>query len=560
MMGSTRMMATGHKHMISAGHPLATQAGLEILEAGGNAIDAGVAAAMVLGVVQSDLVNFAGVAPIMVREPVNGKVTTISGLGRWPKKADIDFLIQNHGGHVPEGILRMIVPGAPDAFVTALEKFGTISFSEAAHGAIRAAEGGFIMHELMAQSIRENEEKYRKYPSTRQIYLPSDSVPKVGDLFVQADLAKTLKYMADEESNEKGTRIEKLHAVRKAFYEGDIASAISGFSNENGGWITSSDLKDFRVSIDEPLKVIRRGTTLFTCGAWSQGISMAQLWSFLKEIDFSTTDHNSAKYIHTLTEIIKLVFADRELYVGDPEFINVPTEKLLSSKYAKSRLNLIRDCKTLRGINLWNGDHEVLDNQFISQDTSYVCVVDANGLVASITPSDGSANSPAIPGWGITPSSRGSQSWAVKGHPSCVAPLKRPRLTPNPAIAILPDASIMPFGTPGADVQCQAMLQVLLNITDFGYSPQTAVEIPRFASYNAPDSFEPHTALPNVLKVEDSISASVRNKLKTKGHNVEVWPDQIWKAGAICAIRYNQERHLLLGAADPRRPCLALGR
>ena len=118
----------------------------------------------------------------------------------------------------------------------------------------------------------------------------------------------------------------------------------------------------------------------------------------------------------------------------------------------------------------------------------------------------------------------------------------------------------MPFGTPGADVQCQAMLQVLLNITDFGHSPQTAVEIPRFASYNAPDSFEPHTALPNVLKVEDSISASVRDKLKTKGHNVEVWPDQIWKAGAICAIRYHQDRQLLLGAADPRRPCLALGR
>ena len=170
-MGSTRMMATGHKHMISAGHPLATQAGLEILEAGGNAVDAGVAAAMVLGVVQSDLVNFAGVAPIMVREPTDGKVTTISGLGRWPKKADIDFLIQNYGGHVPEGILRMIVPGAPDAFITALEKFGTISFGEAARGAIQAAEDGFIMHELMAQSIRRMKKNtHATHPLGKSIY------------------------------------------------------------------------------------------------------------------------------------------------------------------------------------------------------------------------------------------------------------------------------------------------------------------------------------------------------------------------------------------------------
>ena len=559
-MGSTRMMATGHKHMISAGHPLATQAGLEILEAGGNAVDAGVAAAMVLGVVQSDLVNFAGVAPIMVREPDNGKVTTISGLGRWPKKADIDFLIQNHGGHVPEGILRMIVPGAPDAFITALEKFGTISFGEAARGAIQAAGGGFIMHDLMAQSIRENEEKYRRHPSTREIYLPNNNVPKAGDLFIQSDLAKTFKFMADEESSKKGTRVEKLNAVRKAFYEGDIAAAISDFSSAHGGWITFSDLKDFRVSIEQPIKVIRNRTTLFTCGAWCQGISMAQMWSFLKDKDFTTMSHNSAEYIHTLTEIIKLVFADRELYVGDPEFVNVPAEKLLSSEYAKTRLNLIKDDEILRGIDLWNGKEGILDEEFISQDTSYVCVIDSDGLVASITPSDGSANSPAIPGWGISPSSRGSQSWAVKGHPSCVAPWKRPRLTPNPAIAVLPDTSIMPFGTPGADVQCQAMLQVLLNITEFGYSPQAAVEAPRFASYNAPDSFEPHTALPNVLKLEEPIPEATQDKLKIKGHIIEKWPEQIWKAGAVCAIIKKPNRHILLGAADPRRPCLALGR
>jgi gamma-glutamyltranspeptidase/glutathione hydrolase len=559
-MSSTRLMAEGHTHMISAGHPIAAQAGLEILESGGNAIDAGVAAAMVLGVVQSDLVNFAGVAPIMVREPINGKVTTISGLGRWPRKADIDLLIKEHEGHVPEGILRMIVPGAPDAFITALEQFGTMSFKEVSRGAVQAAEGGFIMHKLMAETIRDNEENYRRWPPTKEIYLPNGQVPNVGDLFIQSNLAQTFKYMADAESKASGNRINQLQAARKAFYEGDIASAIAKYNAEHGGWITMADLREFRVSIESPLTVSRQGTTLFTCGAWCQGISLAQIWSFLSHLSLKELGHNSAEYIHILTEVIKLVFADRELYVGDPDFINVPVEKLLSSDYANNRLDLIKNNHVLKGINLWDGKTEIFDKEFISQDTSYVCVVDSDGMVASITPSDGSANSPAIPNWGITPSSRGSQSWAVPDHPSCVAPWKRPRLTPNPAIALLSDGSVMPFGSPGADVQCQAMLQVLLNITEFNLSPQAAVEAPRFATYNSPDSFEPHTALPDILKLEHSIENNIRENLEAKGHNVEVWPNQIWKAGAVCTIISNKDKHILRGGADPRRPCLALGR
>ena len=187
-------------------------------------------------------------------------------------------------------------------------------------------------------------------------------------------------------------------------------------------------------------------------------------------------------------------------------------------------------------------------------------MIDSGGLVASITPSDGSATSPVTPGWGITPSSRGSQSWAVPGHPSSVAPWKRPRLTPNPAIAETEDGRLIPFGTPGADVQCQAMLQVLLNITAFKMAPQEAVEAPRFATYSYPESFEPHEALPDVLRIESRIDASTKRGLQDKGHDVQDWPNLTWKAGAVCTIVADPQSGLLSGGADPRRPCIAIGR
>lgn len=559
-MSSTRPTIQGNTHMVSAGHPLAAQAGFAILEAGGNAVDAGVASAMTLGVVQSDLVNFAGVAPIMIRQPDTGEVVTISGLGRWPRAADIDHLVREHDGHVPHGMLRTIVPGAPDAFITALEHYGTMSFGEVARGAIRAAREGFIMHELMAQTIREHEEEYRRWPSNREIYLPNGRPPMVGENFPQTNLARALQYMADQEAAAGGSRTDGLNAAREAFYRGDIARAIVQCSDDHGGWMSMADLADFRVGIEAPISVTHRGVTLHACGAWCQGPSMAQMWSFLDGSDLASLGHNSAQYIHLLVEVIKLVFADRELFIGDPDFVDVPLDRLLSKSHAAERLALIRPDAVLRGADLWGGTAEEVAEQAVAQDTSYACAVDADGLVASITPSDGSATSPVIPGWGITASPRGSQSWAVPGHPSSVAPGKRPRLTPNPAIAVTDAGAVIPFGTPGADVQCQAMLQVLLNITEFGMTPQQAVEAPRFATYSYPESFEPHTPFPDILRMESRVDRATKTALLTKGHDVRDWPDMVWKAGAVCAIVAEPDKRLLSGAADPRRPCMAIGR
>ncbi|MBH66830.1 MAG: gamma-glutamyltransferase, partial [Rhodospirillaceae bacterium] len=358
----------------------------------------------------------------------------------------------------------------------------------------------------------------------------------------------------------KGDREVGLQAARNAFYKGDIAVAISDYHSQNGGWITMKDMADFNVTIEPPIKVERQGVTLYTCGPWCQGFSLAQMWAFIRDINLKELRHNSAEYIHILTEIIKLVLVDREVYLGDPEFVEIPTAELLSGNYASSRTSLITNDYIIPEEILWKGPRETIETSIISQDTSYMCAIDSNGLSASITPSDGSANTPVTPGWGINPSSRGSQSWAENGHPSCVAPWKRPRLTPNPAIAILKNGSVMPFGTPGADVQTQAMLQVLLNISEFQIPPQKAVELPRFASYDAPDSFEPHTAFRNLLKVENDIDEITVRLLREKGHVVETWPSQNWKAGAVCAIIDEPRKRLLRGAADPRRPCLAMGR
>ena len=374
-----------------------------------------------------------------------------------------------------------------DALAKNYLSHNTMSFKEIASGAISAAEKGFIMHELMAQTIRDNEAQYRKWSSNREIYLPNNRPPKVGDLFVQADLAKTLKYMADQESASTGSRANKIDAARQAFYRGDIAHAIAKFHKENGGWITQTDLERFRVTIEPAIEVTRKGATLFTCGPWCQGVSLAQMWNLLKNSDLKDLGHNSADYIHIITEVIKLALSDREHYLGDPEFVDVPLKKLLSNDYGEERYSMIKEKSVLSDEYLWGNDATFGETDKFSLDTSYMCAVDKDGLVASITPSDGSANTPVLPGWGINPSSRGSQSWAIRNHPSSVFPWKRPRLTPNPAIAVLRDNSVMPFGTPGADVQTQAMLQVLLNIVDFNIPLQEAVELPRFASYDAPD-------------------------------------------------------------------------
>jgi gamma-glutamyltranspeptidase/glutathione hydrolase len=392
----------------------------------------------------------------------------------------------------------------------------------------------------------------------------------VGEIFVQKELSATLQYMADEEAAHRGKgRAAGLKAARDAFYRGDIAQKIAAYHRANGGWVTLEDLAEYEVRFEPTLKTEFHGIELHACGPWSQGPMLPQTLNVLSGFDLKAMGHNSAAYVHHITEALKLAFADRHRYYGDPKFVDVPLDVLLSRDYAAARRRLIRNEQA------WKEMPPAGDVKGYSKatalpehargepaplaDTSYACAVDAAGNAFSATPSDGSSGTPVIPGTGLCPSSRGTQSWTDPAHPAALAPGKRPRLTPNPALALKDGKLYMPFGSPGNDIQPQAMVQVFLNIVLWGMDPQAAVEAPRFSTYSFPASSAPHAYHPGRLNLESRFERPVVDRLAALGHDVAPWTEIDWRAGAVCAIRVNPETGLLEGGADPRRPCYALG-
>ncbi len=561
------------RHAIAAGHYLAATAGFAILEAGGNAIDAGCAAGLALGVLQSDLVDVAGVAPIMIYLAEISEVVTIAGLGTWPKALDPEFFMREHGGKIPKGVLRTVVPAAPDAWITALRRYGTMSFGEVAAAAIRLAREGFPMYPLMAASLQRHEPDHRAWPSSAEIFLPNGRVPEAGDIFRQTDLAASLQYMADEEqaaAQHSGGREAGLQAAHDAFYRGDIAKKIVAFMKDQGGLLSAEDLANYHSPVGPPERRRFGDLEVFTCGAWCQGPVLLQTLALLEGADLKALGHNSADYVHLLAEALKLAFADREAYYGDPAMIEVPLATLISEEYASERRKQIRPDQAwpempppgVLGSQAGRGFGDFprpAGEPNPEPDTSYVCVADHHGNLFSATPSDGSYGSPVVPGTGLIPSNRGSQSRPDPRHPAGVAPGKRPRLTPNPALAIKGGNHFMPFGTPGGDVQTQAMLQVLLNRFVFGQDMQSAIESPRFASYSYPSSFAPYDYYPGRLAIEARIPEPVIAELARRGHEIQRWPDWIWTAGAVCAIDVDKKRGVIEAGADPRRAAYALG-
>jgi gamma-glutamyltranspeptidase/glutathione hydrolase len=560
--------------MVAAGHYLAAQAGFQILEAGGNAIDAGVGSGIALGVLLGEYVNFGGVAPIIVYSAEKDEVVTISGLGWWPKATDLEVFHKDHGGRIPRGLLRTVIPAAPDAWITALERYGSMSFADVVAPAMRLAREGFPTSHLSHEIITSRTESYRQWPSGREIFLPNGAPPKTGDVFVQTDLANTLQYLADQESAAKGSRERGLQAARDAFYKGDIAQKIVAFHRENGGWLTAEDLAAFRVEIEPAPSVTFQGFQVFGCGPWCQGPVLLETLNILDGMDVKSLGHNTADYAHVLVEALKIAFSDRHTYVGDPRFVDVPMAGLLGKDYAalrRSRIDMAKVCPgmpppgTPAELGLAGAGRAskvppaaALDAE-MGLDTSFTCVVDRHGNAFAATPSDGTHSSPIIPGTGITPSPRGVQSWTDPEHPACLAPGKRPRLTPNPAIAMKNGEWLMPFGSPGNDVQCQAMIQLLLNIHVFGMTPQDASEQPRLATVSFPRSSDPHEYTPDLLNLERRFDPAVAEELEKRGHVVRWWPDWDWRAGTSCAVLADKKTGVLEGAADPRRPSAVAG-
>ena len=566
---------SGTRHVIVAGHYLASQAGLQVLEAGGNAIDAGVAAGIALSVVESEMVSFAGVAPIILYMAETQEIVTISGLGGWPQAASCEYFHQHHGGAIPKGIARTVVPGAPDAWITALERFGTMGFGEVAAAAIRFAREGIAMYPLLADWIASQEETLRAWPTSAAVFLPEGRPPHVGELFVQEDLGRMLQFLADEEAAPgRKDRTAGLDAVRRAFYRGDVAAAIVKFHADNGGLMTAADLADFRVGIEPPVSTSFGDIDVYGCGPWCQGPMLLQELNIVEGLDLADLGHNTPAYVHALTETIKLAAADREAYYGDPRFVDVPIDTLLDKDYAAKRRGLIRADKAWAEMPPAGdaGPQPPVTRTPAAQpsdpanglDTSYVCVVDKDGNAFSATPSDSSLQTPLIPGLGLAPSPRGAQSWTDPAHPSSIAPGKRPRLTPNPALAIRPGQMVMPFGTPGGDVQTQMMLQVFLYVFVFGMDPQTAVESPRFATHSFPATHAPHDYEPGSLYLQGNIPPETAKVLAALGHDIHWWPEggpenTSMDINGVCLVRHDLATGLRTGGADPRRVAYALG-
>ncbi len=571
---SLRPTVVGVHQAVASGHYLATLAGMRVLDRGGNAVDAGVTTAMALAVLQPDMVSFAGVAPTLIYLKNENRVISLAGLGYWPAATDVSRLIaEGTGKFVPEGLLRTVMPAAPATHIEALRRFGTITFEEAATAAMELARDGFATYPLLASNIAYLEESFRRWPDNQKIFLSRGRAPRVGELFRQEDLGRTIGRMIQAERDAKGDRDCKLRAVHDCFYRGPIAEEIAAYHAKHKGFVARSDLAGFTVPVEDSISATYRGYTVHSCDVWCQGVVLLEALKILEGFDLNAMGHNSPQYVHTVAETLNLAFADREAYVGDPKFVKVPRDAMISAAYAaRQRARIMSD--RAFGRMPEPGDPEGKaqragapakayaaprgrDARFCP-DTIYGCVVDRAGNAYSATLSDSSNDTPVITGTGLTISSRGTQSRLEKGHPAEVKPGKRPRLTPNPSLAFRDGKLFMAFGTPGGDVQSQAMLQVFLNVVDHGMTVQQAVEAPRLSTSSFPNSFAPHGYLPGRLNLETNMPAGVIDEMRRVGHDVDVWPLYPASNAAVCAIRVDPETGLRHAGADPRREGYAL--
>jgi gamma-glutamyltranspeptidase/glutathione hydrolase len=569
-----RPTVLGNQHAASTGHYLATVAAFRILEQGGNAIDAGVAAGITLNVVLPGSTSFGGVAPILVYSATERKVFSISGLGRWPQAASIDHFINERRGVIPQGVERVVVPAAADAWMTALIEHGTMTFEQVVTPALEYAKNGMVVTPVVAATLENYEAQKGKFPGRDNVFLAAGRALAVGEVLKQPDLAKTFERLVQVERENSGSgREAAIRAARDYFYKGRIAEEVVSFVREGGGFLSMDDMAQFEVGHEPPVEGEFHEYTVYTNGPWSQGPVFAETAQLLAGDDLESLGHNSADYVHLVAEALKISFADRDAFYGDPDFVDVPIDGLLSMDYARARRSEI-DMQHAFPAMAPAGDPWRFENRSVpadyayeqpapvpgnaEPDTSYACVVDRWGNMFSATPSDGA--SAVAPGLGFTPSTRGSQTWLDPRHPSALMPWKRPRLTPNALLAFKGGKPWMPFGTPGGDAQVQATLQFFLNIAVFGMTPQQAAEAPRFLVWSFPDSFWPHVYTPGRMELEGRFGAEVGSELQRRGHNVEWLPQVAGRANNVCGIVLDSRTGTLAAAADHRSEAYAIAR
>ena len=569
-----RHPSRGTRAAIAAGTDHATDAGMRIFHSGGNAVDAGVAAMFAAAVTEYSHFGFGGEAPILIRTRT-GKVVSIAGVGTMPKAATAQFFrdrkakagevqwLEPNGlkGFVPAaGLMPALVPGMVDAALLALREYGTKTLAEVIQPAIERADGT-PLDELRASTIRQGRRFFELWPTSKAVFVEGGGTLRPGALFQQADLARTMRAMADAEKNAAGDRQTRIDAVRDYFYRGEIARKIDAFMRDHDGLLRYEDMAAFRLKVEDAIATTYRGYTVHKPGFWSQGPAMVQALNLLEAGGFSSLPINSAEYIHQLTEALKLIYADRDSYYGDPRFVKIPTEQLLSREYAAERWKLIGsrasfdfrpgviDGKTPRHPSQEEIVRVPIDDVLMARDTTSIDAIDKDGIMFSSTPSGAWLPSVIAGDTGIPMTQRAQSFLLIPGHPNELAGGKRPRVTLSPTLVTRDGRPVLALSTPGGDNQEQSLLQVLLDIVQFGMNVQQAVEAPRMQTRHLVSSFDNHSMNPGDLLLDDRIPAAVIADLRERGHKVQT--RSRWNSGAApVAVRVTPEGGLEAGS-DP---------
>ncbi len=577
---SHRPMVWGTRGMVGGGTQLTAQSGMRILWQGGNAVDSAVAAALAAGVMEPTAhYTLGGEVAFLFYDRSSRSVKSVVGQGWAPQKATVRHY-QEHWGEIPPGVLSTTVPGVISALLAMLSRHGTMSFAQVVESALHFAGKGFPAYQLFVRTVATAERmaNLRKNPDSARVFLPQDRPPELGTLFVQEDLARTLSLMVQAEQRALaggGSREAGIQAARDVYYRGDVARRMVKALQDLGGLYDLADFADYESPMEEPISVTYRGYQVFTNRSWTQGISLLQALAILEGFDLAALGHNSAQAIHLQVEALKLAFADRERYVGDPDFVDVPFGELLSKEYAALRRALIDPNKAQSAYP--PGDPRnmlAIDPTFLAKarfpepmavggdrdGTTYLATADSAGNLVSATPSSfgALAQGMVLGDTGILVNCRGCYFWLDEDNPNGLSPRKRPRTTPCTFIILKDGEPFMTLGTPGGDSQPQSNLQTLCNVIDFGMDVQEAVEAPRFCGYSFPQSPWPHEEYPNLLEMEGRVSQEVVDALNDKGHQVKVIGP--WGVpNGFTPIVVNPADGVFHGGADPRKESVMLG-
>ena len=553
-----RPVVMGRRGMVCSGNPLASQAGITILQKGGNAIDASIAIASTLNVVEPLMSGIGGDGFILIYNKADNELKGVNGTGAAPYAASRDIYLES--GIPLKGILSVSVPGLLKAWTEAHQRYGLLNLSDVLETAIDLAENGFPVSHTVSASIT-GDELLREFPTSRAIFTRDGTPLQPGEMLYQRDLADTFCKIARNGSD--------------TFYIGEIGRSIVRFSQQNGGLLTMKDLKDFSVRWEDPIHTTYKGYTVYEAPPNSSGHILLQELNLVELFDLPSLGCNTAESIHLMVEAKKLAFSDREAYLADPDFVDVPIPGLLSKEYAKARassIDLEQAASNVVAGSPWHYQtsqsairpNPISDVSAPKEDTTCFTVVDQWGNAVSQLQSLQSAFGSSIVAGntGILLNNRMSYWHLDETHVDCLKPGKRVRHTMNPVMVFLESNGtrdlVLVCGTPGADTQVQTNLQVITHVLDFGMTVAEAVEAPRWRHLqNHTESTYPHTS-PDELWLEGRFPLKVRENLKNMGHQLNILGD--WEAmGSQMMIQSNSAEGALHGGADPRRDGYAIG-